>query len=276
MVGQDDDDDDEDDMAGLPRDMDTDDSDREAESVASLTGKTKNLKLGKSSASLFVTSAFHAIDDEDDEAGQLSEEDEEPAVVFTGRSSGISFSSAFLDEENDADTSLKLETEAIEEDDAPVIIFSGKKKSSKKKNKSASSTMDTAVGNDSTNVSDQDQASLGVNREDADDNRGKKQTTDVSETSKNKTKKKKGGYTLQEEEDEIDKILADLGEGSTIPAPASLPQEEKSQQQSQLGDDTGEREAVEEGAMESAAKKKKKKKKEKEREKGSCSGSSCL
>ncbi|KAH0664178.1 hypothetical protein KY284_029109 [Solanum tuberosum] len=260
-LGQDDDDED---VSGLSRDRDgvVGDSDREAESVASVTGKTKNLRLGKSSASLSVTSAFHAIDDQDNETGQLSEEDEESTVAFTGRSSGISFSAALLDKENDADTSLKLETEAIEEDDAPGIIFSGKKKSSKKKNKSASSTMDTAFRNDSTNVADQDHCSLGVNREDADDNRGKKQTTNVLETSKNKTKKKKSGHAS--------KILADLGERSTIttpaqPAYASLPQEEKSQQQSQLGDDTGEREAVEEAVKSAAAKKKKKKEKEKEK-----------
>ncbi|KAL3365921.1 hypothetical protein AABB24_010845 [Solanum stoloniferum] len=260
-LGQDDDDED---VSGLSRDRDgvVGDSDREAESVASVTGKTKNLRLGKSSASLSVTSAFHSIDDQDNETGQLSEEDEESTVAFTGRSSGISFSAALLDEENDANTSLKLETEAIEEDDAPGIIFSGKKKSSKKKNKSASSTIDTAFRNDSTNVADQDHCSLGVNREDADDNRGKKQTTDVLETSKNKTKKKKSGHAS--------KILADLGEGSTIttpaqPAHASLPQEEKSQQQSQLGDDTWEREAVEEAVKSAAAKKKKKKEKEKEK-----------
>ncbi|KAH0667989.1 hypothetical protein KY285_029195 [Solanum tuberosum] len=257
-------DDDDEDVSGLSGDRDgvVGDSDREAESVASVTGKTKNLRLGKSSASLSVTSAFHAIDDQDNETGQLSEEDEESTVAFTGRSSGISFSAVLLDEENDADTSLKLETEAIEEDDAPGIIFSGKRKSSKKKNKSASSTIDTAFRNDSTNVADQDHCSLGVNREDADDNRGKKQTTDVLETSKNKTKKKKSGHAS--------KILADLGEGSIIttpaqPAHASLPQEEKSQQQSQLGDDTGEREAVEEAVKSAAAKKKKKKEKEKEK-----------
>ncbi|KAH0660589.1 hypothetical protein KY289_029337 [Solanum tuberosum] len=260
-LGQDDDDED---VSGLSRDRDgvVGDSDRDAESVASVTGKTKNLRLGKSSASLSVTSAFHAIDDQDNETGQLSEEDEESTVAFTGRSSGISFSAALLDEENDADTSLKLETEAIEEDDAPGIIFSGKKKSSKKKNKSASSTIDTTFRNDSTNVADQDHCNLGVNREDADDNRGKKQTTDVLEASKNKTKKKKSGHAS--------KILADLGEGSTIttpaqPAHASLLQEEKSQQQSQLGDDTGEREAVEEAVKSAAAKKKKKKEKEKEK-----------
>ncbi|KAH0784191.1 hypothetical protein KY290_003789 [Solanum tuberosum] len=197
----------------LSRDRDgvVGDSDREADSVASVTGKLKNLKLGKSSASLLVTSALHAIDDEDIETRQLSEEDEESTIAFTGRSSGISFSAALLNKENDADTSLKLEIEAIEEDDAPGIIFSGKKKSSKKKNKSASSTMNNAFGNVSTNVADQDHCSLG------------------------------GGHAS--------KILAELGEGSTITAHASLPREEKSQQQSQLGDDTGEREAVEEETM---------------------------
>ncbi|TMW97765.1 hypothetical protein EJD97_005024 [Solanum chilense] len=205
-------------------------------------------KRGKKSRAV-----FHAIDDEDNESGQVSEKS---TVAFTGRSSGISFSTALLDEENDANT------ETIEEDDAPGNIFSGKKKSSKKKNRSAS--VDTAFGNDSTNVADQDHCSLGVNREDADDNIGKKQTADVLETSKNKTKKKKGGHASN--------VLAELGEGSTVTAPAqpahsSLPREEKSQQQSQLGDDTGEKEIVEEEVVESAAAKKKKKKKEKEKEK---------
>uniref|UniRef100_A0A3Q7GT69 Eukaryotic translation initiation factor 5B n=1 Tax=Solanum lycopersicum TaxID=4081 RepID=A0A3Q7GT69_SOLLC len=170
-------------------------------------------KRGKKSRAV-----FHAIDDEDNESGQVSEKS--------------------------------------------TVAFTGKKKSSKKKNRSAS--MDTAYGNDSTNVADQDHCSLGVNREDADDNIGKKQTADVLETSKNKTKKKKGGHASN--------VLAELGEGSTITAPAqpahsSLPREEKSQQQSQLGDDTGEREVVEEEVVESAAAKKKKKKKEKEKKK---------
>nr|XP_016462320.1 PREDICTED: eukaryotic translation initiation factor 5B-like [Nicotiana tabacum]XP_016462321.1 PREDICTED: eukaryotic translation initiation factor 5B-like [Nicotiana tabacum] len=247
------------------------DSYQETESVASS-------KQGKSSARLFTTSVFHTIDDEDNEDGQLSEEDEDPAVAFTGKGNGISFSANLLDEENDADTSVKLEAEAIEGDDAPEVIFSGKKKSAKKKNKNVFSTMDVDVGTDSSNVADQDQASAGVNREEADDNIGKKQATDVSETSKNKAKKKKGGRTAQLDEDEIDKILAEIGEGqpTSTPAHASLPQKEKSQLQSQLGDDSREKEAVEEGTLESAAAKKKKKKKEKEKEKKAAAAASMM
>ncbi|OIT03308.1 PREDICTED: eukaryotic translation initiation factor 5B-like [Nicotiana attenuata] len=247
------------------------DSDQEAESVASS-------KPGKSSARLFTTSVFHTIDDEDNEDGQLSEDDEDPALAFTGKGNGISFRANLLDEESDADTSVKLEAKAIEGDDAQEVIFSGKKKSSKKKNKNAFSTTDVDVGNDLSNVADQDQASVGVNREEADDNRGKKQATDVSGTSKNKAKKKKGGRTAQPDEDEIDKILAEIGEGqpTSTPAHASLRQKEKSQLQSQLGDDSQEKEAVEEGTLESAAAKKKKKKKEKEKEKKAAAAASIM
>nr|XP_016502278.1 PREDICTED: uncharacterized protein LOC107820501 [Nicotiana tabacum] len=83
------------------------DSDQEAESVASS-------KPGKSSARLFTTSVFHTIDDEDNEDGQLSEDNEDPAVAFTGKGNGISFRANLLDEESDADTSVKLEAKAIE------------------------------------------------------------------------------------------------------------------------------------------------------------------
>ncbi|MCE0480535.1 hypothetical protein HAX54_037476 [Datura stramonium] len=96
--------------------------------------------------------------------------------------------------------------------------------------------------------------SVWVNREEADDDRGKKQATDVSETKKNKTKKKKDARALREDEDEIDKILAELGEGPTVSAPSLS--EEKMQVQPESKE-----------AVESAEKKKKKKKKEKEKQK---------
>ncbi|KAH0763618.1 hypothetical protein KY290_019691 [Solanum tuberosum] len=188
------------------------DSDQEDEGIAPFSGKLNKSKQGKASASVFST-AFDTIGDEE------SEEDEEPVVAGMGKTIGNSFSVALLDEEEEADTSIsKFETETVEEDDAPELIFAGKKKSSKKKKKIAVKEED-----------EPEQASPGVNpEEEADDNDRKKQERDVPETSKNKIKKKKGGRTVQEDEDEIDKILAELGEEAT-PAPA--PSEEKVQAQ---------------------------------------------
>ncbi|CAH9115017.1 unnamed protein product [Cuscuta epithymum] len=77
---------------------------------------------------------------------------------------------------------------------------------------------------------------------------------------KGKTKKKKGGKKT--EDDEIDTVLAELGEG----LPTSKPQEEKDNNLCQTEEDIPEKETVE-GVVESAAAKKKKKKKEKEKEK---------
>ncbi|MCD7465827.1 hypothetical protein HAX54_001998 [Datura stramonium] len=185
------------------------------------------LKPGNSSASLLTTSVFQTIDGEDNEAGQLSEEDEEPTVVaFMGKSSGISFTVPLLVEENDG------KVEVMEEDDALEISFSDKKKSSNKKNRSAISLMETGVENDSADVADQDQASLdlGVNQEEPDN-----------------------------DEDEIDKLQKELGGGPPVSTPTLF--EEKMQVQPES------KEAVEEGAVGFVAAKKKKRKKEKEKEK---------
>ncbi|XP_059298600.1 eukaryotic translation initiation factor 5B-like [Lycium ferocissimum] len=158
----------------------TRDSDQEDEGIAQFSGKAKK-------SSVFST-AFDTIGDED----------EEPVVAGEGKNS---FSVALLDEEEEA-------TETVEDDDdVPELIFAGKKKSSKKKKKSAVSMTEANVKEE-------------AEPEEADDNKSKKQERDVPETSKNKTKKKKGGRTtVQEDEDEIDKILAELGEGAA-PAPA--------------------------------------------------------
>ncbi|KAH0685831.1 hypothetical protein KY285_018620 [Solanum tuberosum] len=190
----------------------TRDSDQEDEEIAPFSGKLNKSKQGKASASVFST-AFDTIGDEE------SEEDEEPVVAGIGKTIGNSFSVALLDEEEEADTSVsKFEAETVEEDDAAELIFAGKKKSSKKKKKIAVKEED-----------EPEQASPGVNpEEEADDNDRKKQERDVPETSKNKTKKKKGGRTVQEDEDEIDKILAELGEEA---APAPAPSEDKVQAQ---------------------------------------------
>ncbi|KAL3341497.1 hypothetical protein AABB24_025849 [Solanum stoloniferum] len=197
----------------------TRDSDQEDEGIAPFSGKLNKSKQGKASASVFST-AFATIGDEE------SEEDEEPVVGGMVKTIGNSFSVALLDEEEEADSSVsKFDTETAEEDDAPELIFAGKKKSSKKKKKSAVTEANVREEAES------EQASPGVNpEEEANDNDRKKQQSDVPKTSKNKTKKKKGGRTVQEDEDEIDKILAELGE-EAAPAPASAPSEEKVQAQ---------------------------------------------
>ncbi|KAH0763617.1 hypothetical protein KY290_019690 [Solanum tuberosum] len=194
----------------------TRDSDQEDEGIAPFSGKLNKSKQGKASASVFST-AFDTIGDEE------SEEDEGPVVAGMGKTIGNSFSVALLDEEEEADTSSKFDTETAEEDDAPELIFAGKKKSSKKKKRSAVTEANVREEAES------EQACPGVNpEEEANDNDRKKQQRDVPETSKNKTKKKKGGSTVQEDEDEIDKILAELGEEA---APAPAPSEEKVQAQ---------------------------------------------
>ncbi|PHT52807.1 Eukaryotic translation initiation factor 5B [Capsicum baccatum] len=190
----------------------TRDSDQEDEGIVRFPGKLKKSKPGKGSASVFSTS-FDTIGDEDD---GRSEEDEEPVVVGKGKIIGNSFSVELLDEEEEADTSIsRLETETVEEDDAPELIFAGKKKSSKKKKISAVSMTEADVRKED----EPEQASPGVIPEEADDNKSKQHERDVPETSKNKNKKKKGGRSAQEDEDEIDKILAELGEGAAV-APA--------------------------------------------------------
>ncbi|KAH7853845.1 hypothetical protein Vadar_007239 [Vaccinium darrowii] len=117
---------------------------------------------------------------------------------------------------------------------------------------------------------DPEEHSVVVSGKEADGSKSSK-IEDVVETSKNKKKKKKSGRTAQEEED-LDKLLAELGEGPTIakPAPAPPPsQDNKVQTQFEsvgLVDASIEKEA-EEGGVESAVAKKKKKKKEREKEK---------
>ncbi|CAI0459292.1 unnamed protein product, partial [Linum tenue] len=103
-----------------------------------------------------------------------------------------------------------------------------------------------------------------------------KAVEEVADTSKNKKKKKKSGRSAQEEDD-LDKILAELGEGPSVPKPSALPPvEEKAQVQSEPVAETVGKE-VKDGEVEkeeSAAAKKKKKKKEKEKEKKAAAAAS--
>uniref|UniRef100_A0A5B6Z2D5 Eukaryotic translation initiation factor 5B n=1 Tax=Davidia involucrata TaxID=16924 RepID=A0A5B6Z2D5_DAVIN len=266
-------------------------SDNDDELVIAFSGKKKLLKSNKkSSGSVFTAAGFDGLDDGTENKDKVKEDDEDvSSITFSGKkkksksskkSSNV-LTAAFVDEENDEGTSVsKSGGDAVDYDigapdeDASAITFSGKKKSSKKKNNSAFSSLEPGLGDESINVVEPEQPSVSGSSKEADDSKNNKQVSEnVAEMSKNKKKKKKSGRTAQEEDD-LDKILAELGEGLPILKPASasaLPsQEEKVQTQPEpVGpvDAIGEKEAEEEGGVESAAAKKKKKKKEKEKEK---------
>ncbi|KAD6119401.1 hypothetical protein E3N88_10672 [Mikania micrantha] len=273
------------------------------------SGKKKSSK-SKKGGSLFIGSAFDTIgDDDDDDEGvsvdkaelknQSDYEEDEPVISFTGKKkssksnkkpSGSVFS-MLDDEENEKEsegdapltfTGKKKSTKSskkknipsdnedvsvsglsvddgpdLDEEDSSMIKFSGKKKPSKKK---TNNTVDEHE-HEHEHQREHEQLNTSVTSKEA----------DVPETSKNKKKKKKGGRTAQEEDD-LDKILAELGEAPTPAPPSSAaepPQEEKVQPQAEpvtVADEDGVKDGNEE-PVESAAAKKKKKKKEKDKEK---------
>ncbi|KAL5846239.1 hypothetical protein ACOSQ3_009763 [Xanthoceras sorbifolium] len=249
---------------------DDDDDDNDMVNMA-FTGKKKSKKGGKKGgATVFSASALDELDDEGvNEDEKKDEEDDLAPITFSGKKkkssksskkSDTSFSAALLDEKNDDDASV-FEPTKDEDEDATVIAFSGKKKSSKKKGSSTFASLgdEDGLGSEVTDVIEPKQSIVVTSK-----------IEEVAETSKNKKKKKKSGRTAQEEDD-LDKILAELGEGSSTAKPTPTPpQEEKAQVQppeAVAPTDAGDEKAGEEEKEESAAAKKKKKKKEKEKEK---------
>ncbi|XP_012838933.1 PREDICTED: LOW QUALITY PROTEIN: eukaryotic translation initiation factor 5B-like [Erythranthe guttata] len=241
---------------------DNDEEDEEADPpVIAFSGKKKPSKSKKSGGGM--ASAFDLLGEEEeskDNDESSKEEDEDIGITFTGKKkksskglkkgSGNSFSAALLDEEND-------------EEEMPRINFSGKKKSSKKKSASADTAPESGNGDASSDVVELDQHN--------EDSKIKKQTSeDMVDTSKNKKKKKKGGKTGHEEDD-LDKILAELGvappESASAAAPIVPTAGEKVQKQSEKEEAAADKEDEDEGPVESVASKKKKKKKDKEKEK---------
>ncbi|KAI9200147.1 hypothetical protein LWI28_003411 [Acer negundo] len=230
------------------------------------TGKKKSKKGGKKgdgSGSMLSAFSLDGFDDEGvNEDEKKDEEDDLAPITFSGKKkkssksskkSGNSFSAALLNEENDDDASVSEPTKT-EDEDATVIAFSGKKKSSKKKSSSAFASLG-------------DEEGLGIEPEQQSVVTSKSE--EVAETSKNKKKKKKSGRTAQEEDD-LDMILAELGEVTSTAKPTPTPQEEKVQVlplEVVAQTDAGDEKEGEEEKEESAAAKKKKKKKEKEKEK---------
>ncbi|KAL8130083.1 hypothetical protein V2J09_019238 [Rumex salicifolius] len=256
-------------------------------------------------------SSFQLLEDEDNEGEDARSEEDIVASVSTGKksakkkkgASGFSSSNFDLlgeDEDEEADSSLtevrsgkdRSESEngdsdapisfsgkkkksksgkkisegdpSMQEEDDTSIKFSGKKKPSKKKN----STTSAASGD----VDEADPNNSSVSTDGAVEVREVKKDNVPMATSKNKKKKKKGERSAKDE-DELDKILAALGEGpsTSVPVPptASTQEVRVVMQPEPVGNDetAAEKEAEEDGVVESAAAKKKKKKKEKEKEK---------
>ncbi|KHG27827.1 Eukaryotic translation initiation factor 5B [Gossypium arboreum] len=254
--------------------------------------KKKKSKSSKKVGNPFSAAALDEL--ESDSELKEDEEDDVPSFSFSdkkkksksksSKKSGNSFSAALLDDEDEGDASVPESTGAAAiddyDDDTSMVAFSGKKKKSSKKKSSAAFA---ALGDEAelqSEVSDMvetELSSLGIRNVEAVDSKTNNKSEEAVETSKNKKKNKKknkSGRTAQEEED-LDKILAELGEGPAVTKPITAvpPQEEKAQVQPEpepepviAADATGEKEGEDEPA-ESAAAKKKKKKKEKEKEK---------
>lgn len=246
------------------------DKDEEDEPVIFTDKKKKSKKSGKNS------SAFNLLVNENDDVKEDKDEDDEP-ITFTDKKKksnkgGRMRSSAFDLLENEDDDEKKDK----DEEDEP-IIFTDKKKKTKSSKKTVSSfsevlrdeenvVEDAPVISDVSGAVDTKQQSGDSSIVESDDFKVNKGEV-VAQTSKNKKKKKEKEKPWSErtaqEEDDLEKILAELGQG---PAP----QEEKVQVQPPepvAPPDAADEKVGEEEKEESAASKKKKKKKEKEKEK---------
>ncbi|XP_057424818.1 eukaryotic translation initiation factor 5B-like isoform X2 [Lotus japonicus] len=249
------------------------------EPVIAFTGKKKSSKGSKKGGALFSAASFDDVDEAKDDKEEDDDEDIGP-ITFSGKKKKSSkslkkdfssLSTAVPDEDNISVPESAKGGDDEDEEDVSLVAFSGKKKSSKKKSSSAAAKVSDGIGfvSESIEFVKPEQPSVGIGNTDADNNSVNK-SEEVSETSKNKKKnKKKSGRTAQEEDD-LDKILAELGEAPPIAKPAvPPPQDDKVQPTPEVGsaaDASGEKGGGEE-TVESAAAKKKKKKKEKEKEK---------
>ncbi|XP_074320960.1 uncharacterized protein LOC141657579 [Silene latifolia] len=240
--------------------------------VIAFSGKKKKSKSSKKgSGNVLTGSSSDALEDYtsgkdlcdvelDENLGPISFHGKKKSSKSSSKS-GSFFSAALLDEENE-------DADLVDEDDL-IVAFAGKKKSSKKKGSItfASPGDDGKIGI----VSEATDASTIIVQES--DLKSAQAAVVVAEPSKNKKKKKKSARTVQEEDD-LDKILAELGEAPPVSnpepslAPAPLLKDEKVDKPSEsMSMAEGDKEGEEQGVAESAAAKKKKKKKEKEKEK---------
>ncbi|TKY51395.1 Eukaryotic translation initiation factor 5B [Spatholobus suberectus] len=248
------------------------------EPVIAFTGKKKSSKGSKKGGAGFSAAILDEIDNgEENKDGGGDDDDDIGPITFSGKKKKSSKKAV-----NSASKGVSVEDDVSvpesgkggddkDEDDVSLVAFSGKKKSSKKKGGStaAKGGDEFGFGSENVDVAEPELPSVGISSTDA-GNSNVNKSEGVAETSKNKKKnKKKSGRTAQEEED-LDKLLAELGEAPPVPKPtASALQDDKVQPTPEVGsvaDASGEKEGEEE-TVESAAAKKKKKKKEKEKEK---------
>ncbi|CAI0457356.1 unnamed protein product [Linum tenue] len=256
-------------------------------------GKKKSQGKKTGGTSTFSTSSFGLLGDGDEDGGDEdknnednsevaggkdSEEEDESVVNFTGKKKkkpslkgskggGSVFSASAFDAIDDGEEDGEVVNKDDDlEDEALIVEFTGKKKSSKGSKKSGN--VFSAAASFDILGKKKSSKKKGTNTK-SEEKEDVKAVEEVADTSKNKKKKKKSGRTAQEEDD-LDKILAELGEGPSAPKPSAPPPvEEKVQVQSEAVAETGGKEEKdgEEEKEESAAAKKKKKKKEKEKEK---------
>ncbi|KAL6567655.1 hypothetical protein OROGR_001323 [Orobanche gracilis] len=269
-------------------------AEEEDEPVVSFSGKKKP-SMGsstKGSGSLFNASVFDSIndggvmdnsaDDGQDENDGVEEGKEEDAdediglITFSGKKKKSSkslkkaFNSLSTEVPDEGNISVPESAKGGDdenEDDVSLVAFSGKKRSSIKKSSSTAAKVGDEIefGSDSMEVVKPEQPSVGIGNTYAHNNSVNK-SEEVTDTSKNKKKnKKKSGRTAQEEDD-LDKILAELGGAPPVAKPAVPPTQDDKVQPTSAADASGEKGGEEETA-ELAAAKRKKKKKEKEKEK---------
>ncbi|XP_074307887.1 uncharacterized protein LOC141642841 [Silene latifolia] len=265
--------DEEGDEAEVDHSVDNDDE----VAVIAFSGKKKKSKSSKKGSSTVLDgSGFDALDyfSGEKNLGENEPYEDFESITFDGKKkrssksekkTGNFFSAVLLDEENEdnEDDSEPPPVSGFSEVDDVLLTFTGKRKSSKKKGSSASAALGDNVAAEVADV-----ATSNIEENDI---KPAQATSAVSETSKNKKKKKKSARTVQEEED-LDKILAELGEAPPVskpdPSPAPQLKDEKADKPSEpISLVEGDKEDEEQGVVESAAAKKKKKKKEKEKEK---------
>ncbi|KAG4998154.1 hypothetical protein JHK85_029593 [Glycine max] len=259
----------DDDADGKVVDDKNDDVDDDDEPVISFTGKKKSSKGGKKGGSVFSAAVLGEIDDDEEnkDDGGGDDDDDIVPITFSGKKRKSSKKAA-----NSVSKGASVEEgDDKDEDDVSLVAFSGKKKSSKKKGSSAAAKASDenvdVVEPEAPSVGSTDAGNSNVNK-----------SEEVAGNSKNKKKnKKKSGRTAQEEED-LDKLLAELGETPPVPKPTTLPQDDKVQPIPEVvpvADASGQKEGEEE-TVETAAAKKKKKKKEKEKEKKAAAAASAV
>uniref|UniRef100_A0A7N0ZZK6 Eukaryotic translation initiation factor 5B n=1 Tax=Kalanchoe fedtschenkoi TaxID=63787 RepID=A0A7N0ZZK6_KALFE len=210
-------------------------------------------------------SGFAALgEDEDDDIDIDDDNGEIEESSKRGGSSFSSFAAALLDEEDNGGFQEE------EEEEVSLVNFGGKKKSSKNKK-----TKGLIVEDDSVDYLDEPANNDTVTGEDPKDSVSNDQLANDTSKNKKKKNKKKSGRTDQEEDD-LDKILAELGEAHPVSNVAPLPKEDKNVQPQTASVDTTIEDEKAEGIVESAAAKKKKKKKEKEKEKKAAAAAAAI